>query len=151
MSVAVSVRWDVDAPRPANATRRALSSLIRRAVRAVLAEESVADGEISVALVGDETMAAINAQWIGHEGPTDVISFPLYEGAEPPVGDIYVGVAQAERQADRLGVDVAEEIARLAIHGTLHVLGHDHPTGEARTAAPMWRIQERLVREVMRT
>lgn len=151
MSIVVSVRWEDGAAAPPGCTRRGLSATVRRAVRAALEAEQVTAAEISVALLGDEAIAALNAQWLEHDGPTDVLSFPLYEGSETPVGDVYVGVDQAARQAAQLGIEAAEEVARLAIHGTLHVLGHDHPAGESRLHTPMWRMQEQLVRRVMRT
>ena len=119
-------------------------------MRATLSSEGTQQAEISVALVGDDEIAELNHSWLGHEGPTDVLAFPLYEEGDVPAGDIYVDVPQGRRQAEALGIDAAEEIVRLAIHATLHVLGHDHPEGDERTRTPMWRIQERLVREVMR-
>jgi len=109
----------------------------------------VGEADISVALVGDAAMAELNQRWLGHDGPTDVIAFPLFEEGAAPSGDIYVGVAQGVRHAHELGIDAAEEIVRLAIHATLHVLGHDHPEGDERVETPMWQIQERLVREVL--
>lgn len=145
--MSVSVRWDRGAAPPPGHTRRALGTLTRRAVKAALRAEA-ADAELSVALVSDAAIAALNREWLEHDGPTDVISFPLYEDGEDPVGDVYIGVDQAVRQAAENGVDPAEEIVRLAIHGTLHVLGHDHP-GPDRTGTAMWRLQERIVREVM--
>jgi len=59
-----------------------------------------------------------------------------------------VGADQARRQAEALGVPLREELARLAIHGVLHVLGHDHPEGDDRFASPMYVLQERLLEEV---
>jgi probable rRNA maturation factor len=75
-----------------------------------------------------------------------VISFPLYERGERPVGDVYIGYDQAERQASDADVDIPEEVARLAIHGTLHVLGYDHPEDETRTKSEMWELQEAILR-----
>ena len=144
------MRWQSGAESPAGKTRREVSASVRRAVRVTLLAEGASEAEISVALVGDEAMAELNQSWLGHDGPTDVIAFPLYEEGETPTGDIYVDVSQGVRQANALGIDPAEEIVRLAIHATLHVLGHDHPEGEERVETPMWQIQERLVREVLR-
>ena len=61
------------------------------------------------------------------------------------VGDIYIAPEVARANAIRFGRRVREELARLVIHGTLHVLGHDHPDGTDRTISPMWRRQERLL------
>lgn len=119
---------------------------VEAAVRHVLRAEGVDAAEISVALVGDGEIAALNERYLDHEGPTDVISFHLHDRGEPPLGDVYVGVEQAARQAAGFGVTVAEEVLRLAVHGTLHVLGYDHPEGEDRAGSPMFARQEALLR-----
>ena len=122
---------------------------VEAAVRHVLLAENVRVAEISVALVGDEEIAALNADYLQHDGPTDVISFPLYADGDPPLGDVYVGVDQALRNADEYGVSPAEEVLRLAVHGTLHVLGWDHPEGADRAASEMFARQEALLRGFM--
>jgi probable rRNA maturation factor len=118
---------------------------VEAAVRHVLRAEGVEAAEISVALVGDGEIAALNEEYLGHEGPTDVISFHLHDEGEPPLGDVYVGVEQAVRQAAGFGAPADEEVLRLAVHGTLHVLGYDHPAGEERAASPMFLRQEALL------
>jgi len=128
---------------------RALERLLGRAARAALAAEGVTRAELSLALLSDAAIAELNQRYLGRRGPTDVIAFPLYEGDEPPVGDVYIGYEQALRQAAALGVPEAEELARLAIHGTLHVLGYDHPEGAGRVRSRMWKTQERILREVI--
>ena len=104
--------------------------------------------EISVALVDDAGIAVLNERFLAHEGPTDVLAFSLGDAADV-VGDIYVGFEQASRQAAELGISLAEELVRLAIHGTLHVLGHEHPEGGGREDSAMFALQERLVRLAM--
>lgn len=107
--------------------------------------------EISLSLVGDEDIRELNRRHLGHDCPTDSLSFALHQAGEPVVGDVYVGVEQARRQASEEGVTEIEELVRLAIHGTLHVLGWDHPQDtDGRIDSPMWRRQEALVSEVMR-
>lgn len=128
---------------------RELRRLLTRAVRVTLAAHQVDGAEVSLTLLGDAQIAALNERYLGHEGPTDVISFPLYGPGEPPLGDVYIGVDQALRQALECGVPPAEELARLAVHGTLHVLGCDHPDGPEREKSPMWEKQEAIVREVI--
>jgi len=66
------------------------------------------------------------------------------------IGDIYIAPEVARDQAREHGIGVREEIARLAVHGTLHVLGHDHPEGEERTSSRMWARQESLLAKAMR-
>jgi probable rRNA maturation factor len=122
---------------------------VEAAVRHVLRAEGVAAAEISVALVGDDEIAALNQQYLDHEGPTDVISFHLHDRGEPPLGDVYVGVDQAARQAAGFGASVAEEVLRLAVHGTLHVLGYEHPEGDDRAGSPMFVRQEALLKEFL--
>jgi probable rRNA maturation factor len=118
---------------------------IEAAVQHVLAAEGVAAAEISVALVGDDSIAALNHEYLLHEGPTDVISFPLHRPGQDILGDIYIGVDEAGRHAADYGIPLDVELLRLAVHGTLHVLGYDHPHGEARESSPMYRRQEELL------
>ncbi|HET7322006.1 MAG TPA: rRNA maturation RNase YbeY [Longimicrobiaceae bacterium] len=115
-------------------------------MRAVLEAEGVEDAELSLALLRDAEIAALNEEYLQHEGPTDVISFPLHAAGAVPLGDVYVGAEQAARQAAELGVPLREELLRLAVHGTLHVLGYDHPAGAEREECPMYARQEELLR-----
>ncbi|MEX1257084.1 MAG: rRNA maturation RNase YbeY [Gemmatimonadota bacterium] len=126
--------------------------LLERAVRATLAGEGVPRGEFSIAFLADPPIRELNRKWLGHDWAPDVLSFALHDPGEPPVADVYVGVEQADRQAREHGVSFEEELVRLCIHGTLHVLGYDHGAqeeeeGTAKSA--MFRKQEALVREVM--
>ena len=118
---------------------------IEAAVRHVLRAEGVDRAEVSVALLGDGEIAALNREYLGRDRPTDVIAFTLADEGEPPLGDVYLGAAQAARQAAEFGASPAEELLRLAIHGTLHVLGHDHPEGDERVDSPMFARQEALL------
>ena len=63
---------------------------------------------------------------------------------------MYLGFEQASRQAADLQVPLEEELLRLVVHGTLHVLGYQHPEGEDREMSEMFRLQEELVSAVMR-
>ena len=128
---------------------RPVQALLKRAVDLVLQHEGIEEASISVTLLGDREIAALNAQYLKHEGPTDVISFPLYEQGEPPVGDIYLGYEQAEKQAADLLIPFETELARIAIHGTLHVLGYDHPDEGAREQTEMWQRQESILSKVI--
>jgi rRNA maturation RNase YbeY len=113
----------------------------------VLRSEGVRDAVLSITFLSNRRIAALNAEYLGHSGSTDVISFgftPPAPGA-PVMGDIYIAPDVARAHARRLGVPVREELARLVVHGTLHVLGYDHPEGEPRTTSPMWRRQEKLL------
>ena len=125
-------------------------ALLERAVRHTLTGEGLHQAEISVALLSDPDIRALNRDHLGHDAVTDVIAFALHAPGEAVLGDVYLGGEQARRQAREEGVPEAEELVRLAVHGTLHVLGWDHPAdGDARVGSPMWQRQERLVAQVM--
>ena len=131
--------------------RRAPRARLERAVRLTLDAEDVWESEISLTLLDDARIRALNRDHLAHDAPTDVLSFALHEDGEPPLGDIYLGVEQARRQAAEAGVTEVEELVRLAVHGTLHVLGWDHPDPpEERFTSTMWRRQEAIVAEVMK-
>ena len=123
--------------------------LLRSAVDLVLRDAGVTDGEISLALLDDQAIRELNRTYLGRDRPTDVIAFALHEEGESLLGDIYVGHEQAERQAGEIAVPLIEELVRLAIHGTLHVLGHGHPETDARFESEMFQLQERLLRELL--
>lgn len=101
-----------------------------------------ADAELSVLLTTDDTIASLNAQYRGVEGPTDVLSFPQDDPTAPPggllgppplLGDVVISVQRATAQADEHGHDVVRELWVLLVHGVLHLLGHDHETEAERT------------------
>lgn len=124
------------------------ADLLQRAAQVVLQSHGTEDAEIAITLLGDEAIAQMNQRFLGHEGCTDVIAFPLYQSGEGVLGDIYIGFQQADRQAMEHGVDLAEELVRLAIHGVLHVLGHQHSSRESEDDA-MWAAQEEFLRQVL--
>ena len=116
----------------------------------VMRAEGAGAGLLSITLLSKPRMAAFNRKHLGHAGATDVISFGFRDPAGAVIGDIYLCPAVAAENARRFGVGVREELLRLVVHGTLHVLGHDHPSGDRRTESPMWKRQERLLARVMR-
>ena len=124
-------------------------ALLSGAVAIALDSEDATEGELSLTLLDDEAIRALNREYLGRDYVTDVIAFALQDHGEPLLGDIYIGLEQAQRQARQLGTDTSKELARLAIHGTLHVLGHDHPEGEDRVESPMWALQETLLTRLL--
>lgn len=125
-----------------------LRGLLERAVHVVLDDADVVDAELSLTLLDDPGIRDLNARYLDRNRPTDVIAFSLPGPEGQVVGDVYIGVEQAMRQAAE-GGSLTEELVRLAVHGTLHVLGHDHPEGEDRLSSPMFHHQERLVRATL--
>ena len=129
--------------------RRLLAMRARRILRALQGSGS----ELSIALVDDDEIATLNARWRGRERPTDVLAFSLLEGEHSAhrgdlLGDVVIGVETAERQARRGRRSLDDEVARLLVHGTLHLFGHDHRRA-AETRA--MRAEERRLWRVVRS
>ena len=104
--------------------------MLRLLVRDVLATEK-ADSGVDVILIDDEFMRVLNRKFTKRSGTTDVLSFSMREGEPdamqyPSLGDVYVSLDQAKRQAGQYGVDFEVEVAHLVAHGILHLLGYDH-------------------------
>jgi probable rRNA maturation factor len=121
--------------------RRLLAARARAALRAIGQPRA----ELSLALVDDGAMGELNAAHRGKVGPTDVLSFSLVEGAHAEhrgalLGDVVIDVEQAARQARRARRTLDDELAKLLIHGVLHLVGHDH---EADDEARRMRAEER--------
>lgn len=101
--------------------------LIRAAVNAVLAKDRILCAEMSIALVDDETIHGINRQFLGHDYPTDVISFPLSDSSAKLEGEIVLSTDTASREALRVegSWDAQKEVLLYVIHGCLHLIGFD--------------------------
>ncbi len=117
---------------------------IKRIVSFVMVGEGNRVTQVSVSFPSSQQMRALNRRTFGKDRATDVIAFPLQHG-DLLVGDLYVCLARAGRSADELGVSAREELARLLVHGTLHLVGHDHPEGSGRTESRMWDLQEQYL------
>ncbi len=115
-------------------TPRGLSRLaapLRALVQHVLRAERRRVGEVGVMLAGDALLREVNRSWRGQDHATDVISFAYDEherdaGERPVVGDLLVSLDRMAIQARRYRVSPGRELARLVVHGTLHLCGHDH-------------------------
>ena len=124
---------------------------LQAAALAVLKAERAGAALLSITLLSSRGIAALNRRHLGHSGPTDVISFGFRDPQGAVIGDVYICPTVASENAKRFGRPVREELLRLVVHGTLHVLGYEHPEGESRTASPMWKRQERLLARVTST
>ena len=113
---------------------------MRVAQRVLAWERAPARSHIDVTLVSGVAMRRINRRATGRRGVTDVIAYSLPQPDGSLLGDVYICPEVA-------GSD--EELVRLAVHGTLHVLGYDHPEGSGRTRSRMWRLQERYVQRLV--
>jgi probable rRNA maturation factor len=110
---------------------------------------------VELALLDADAMRRLNRRATGRRGLTDVLAFALPQPDGALLGDVYICPAAAERWVKNGGREkgaegrVEEELVRLTVHGTLHVLGYDHPDGPGRTRSAMWRLQERYVRRLL--
>ena len=88
---------------------------------------------VNIIMISDSQIRKLNAAYRRHPHPTDVLAFP----ADPELGvlgDVYISIDTARRQAAECGLAVTEEILRLVCHGVLHLCGYDHHR-KAETAA----------------
>jgi probable rRNA maturation factor len=106
-----------------------------------LAWERARRTRVDVTLLEAAAMRRLNRTATGRRSVTDVIAFTLPQPDGTILGDVYVCLVDRHRDPD-------EELLRLAVHGTLHVLGYDHPAGPSRTRSKMWRKQEAYVRRL---
>jgi len=107
--------------------RRINRARLKKAARLVLKDAGLQSCELSIAVVGDERMHELNRQFLGHDYPTDVLSFLL--GSDPEQksleGEIIVSSDYAAREAARFGWPADDELLLYVIHGCLHLVGHD--------------------------
>jgi len=125
---------------------------LARAVTAALAAEGDRASAVTVVVTDDDAVAALNWQYRGVDGPTDVLSFPAQDPtpgfvsapeAATYLGDIVIALPFTRRQAAELGRPLADELRLLAVHGALHLLGYDH--AEPDEEATMWARQDAIL------
>ena len=108
---------------------------------------------VELTLLDAAAMRRLNRRVTGRRGLTDVIAFTLPQPDGRVLGDVYVCPDAARRYIAQVTnggrPTLADELVRLTVHGTLHVLGYDHPTGPGRTRSAMWRRQERYVQRLL--
>jgi probable rRNA maturation factor len=123
--------------------RRRVSAQRLRRVLVKAGEALRVEGELTVVLSGDRLLRRLNRDYRGKDRPTDVLSFSGEAGSG--LGDVVISVETAERNARGLGRTLGRELDVLALHGLLHVLGHDHETDDG----TMDRLERRLRRRVL--
>ncbi len=102
------------------------------ACRAVLQSAGFSAGEISIAVVNDEQMHELNRKYLDHDYPTDVLSFVLDEADGRLEGEIIVSADYAAREANRFGWTTMDELLLYVIHGSLHLVGYDDQSPDAK-------------------
>jgi len=124
--------------------------LLESAARAALEQQSAPDDDITIVLTDDDQMRELNLDYLGVDAPTDVLSFPASE-SDPEtgaryLGDILISVHRAAQQAQAAGHSLQAEAQLLVVHGTLHLLGHNHI--EAEQKARMWAAQAEILKRL---
>lgn len=139
----------------------ALRAALARATRQTFPAAEPLPIEVSVMFVNDRAMRALNRDYRAKDRTTDVLSFPQADDAEMlagmlsslpeagtiPLGDIVISIPQACRQAEELEVSLSDELARLLVHGILHLVGYDHERSAA-DARVMRRLENTIFRRV---
>lgn len=130
---------------------RVKKTSIRLLAEKILASEKAESGA-DVILVDDKLMRQLNKRFTKRDGTTDVLSFGMKEDDSDPIeypslGDIYVSLDQAKRQAASCQAEFDQEVALLVAHGLLHLLGYDHREKHQET---IMRAKERKYLEGMR-
>lgn len=127
---------------------------LRRAATAILNALACPDGELSLLIVDDSGIAALNQQYLHRAGPTNVIAFPMREGEFSTItpnllGDVVISVDTAQREAEGAGLPLEERFLALLIHGVLHLFGYDHENDPAEAAIMEEKADEllNLIRE----
>ncbi len=141
----------------------AIEALLGRVIPAALEAEGVdVPCEVDVLLTGDEGIHAVNREMRRVDAPTDVLSFPMFDlkpGDKPsadeadpatglvPLGDMCISLERARAQAEEFGHSVEREVAYLAVHSVLHLLGYDH-LDEGPMKAQMREREENILGEL---
>lgn len=128
------------------------ANALSRAIAAALLAEDRSDGEVTLLVTDDDTVAAYNLEYRDVAGPTDVLSFAAQEPTPGFItapemaaylGDIVIALPFTRRQAAVLNRPLIDELRLLAVHGVLHLLGYDH--AEPEEEAIMWAKQDAIL------
>ena len=125
------------------------SDMLERAALAVLEHQST-DGDLTIVLTDDDQLRELNREYRAIDAATDVLSFPASETdpetARRYLGDILISIPRAANQAQTAGHALEAEVQLLVVHGTLHLLGHDHAEDEEK--ARMWKAQAEVLKRL---
>ncbi len=108
---------------------------MKEKAQAILDALGSPDGELSILFLDDPQIAVLNKNYLQREGPTNVIAFPMREGAFAEInpdllGDIVISLETAEKEGLAAGMSMKDRLGELMIHGILHLFGYDHETSE---------------------
>lgn len=124
-----------------------VDTMLHRAIEEAAAALSTSEAELAIVLTDDSAMRLLNRDWRGIDEPTNVLSFPAKTArateAPPLLGDIVIAFETSAREAAREEKPFLHHIAHLAVHGFLHLEGHDHASDKEADA------MERLERQIL--
>jgi probable rRNA maturation factor len=126
-----------------------LEPLLQRAAETAMAHQGLpADSEMSLVVTGDAELQKLNLQFLGEDRSTDVLSFPAEVEAGPGayLGDVVISLPRARAQAKAGGHPIEAELQLLAVHGILHLAGHDHATAQQKN--DMWAAQSEILKQL---
>jgi probable rRNA maturation factor len=107
--------------------------------RRILSALGYPEAQLSILIVDDDQISALNLTYLNHKGPTNVISFPMQEGQYSDItpgllGDVVISAETAHREAVDAGMTMKTRFDQLLIHGILHLVGYDHVDSEEEAA-----------------
>jgi probable rRNA maturation factor len=108
---------------------------VRQQAKAILSALDNPNGELSILIVDDAQITALNKEYLKREGPTNVIAFPMLEGdfsdiSPQLLGDVVISIETAHQEGKMMGITTEERFTQLIVHGILHLLGYDHERTE---------------------
>ena len=112
---------------------------IRKNAQAVLNALDSPDAELSIVIVDDTEIAALNRTYLNREGPTNVIAFAMREGdfadiSPQLLGDVVISIETAHRESEMAGIEPQKRFDQLLVHGILHLFGYRHESDENEAA-----------------
>jgi probable rRNA maturation factor len=108
-------------------------TIIRNWIKEVIATEGYQLDELSFILCSDEYLLGMNQQYLNHDTYTDVITFDNSEELKTILGDIFISLDRVKENALSLNTTIANELCRVMIHGTLHLLGYKDKSKASKT------------------
>jgi len=131
--------------------RSTAKTIVKKAVLAAADAVSTPRAELAIVLSDDSAIRTLNRDWRGKNAPTNVLSFPAARpgkglSASPYIGDVIIAYQTVAREAAAEGKPFNHHLAHLAVHGFLHLLGHDHEND--RDADKMERLERKILKRL---
>ena len=117
---------------------------MKKFVAEVLKQEGVTQAEIDIVVVDNQEIHRVNQQFLQHDYPTDVVTFPLSDDLNPLEGEIVLSAEYAQGEAEKYNWPVESEMLLYAVHGALHLVGYDDLDPESKTV--MRKMEQKYLR-----